>query len=62
MLSSDVDPVQLDISTPYPDDRDHTGYAEGEPIVRLNDLSQEQIMAFERYEWRKFDVRREMFG
>jgi anaerobic magnesium-protoporphyrin IX monomethyl ester cyclase len=74
-IALDVDFFQLSISTPYPgtelfrwalaDGRlkhhDYKRYGQGEPIVRLDDLSDAQILAFERYAWRKFYLRPEVF-
>jgi radical SAM superfamily enzyme YgiQ (UPF0313 family) len=74
-IDLDVDFFQLSISTPYPGTQlfkqalaegrlrhqNYRQYGQGEPIVRLDDLSDAQILAFERYAWRKFYLRPRMF-
>jgi len=70
-IDLDVDFFQLSISTPYPGTAlfkqaleegrlrhtEYKRYGQGEPVVRLDQLSDEQIAAFERYAWRKFYLR-----
>ena len=75
-IDLDVDFFQLSISTPYPGTAlfkqaleegrlrhtEYKRYGQGEPVVRLDQLSDEQIAAFERYAWRKFYLRpRQLF-
>ncbi len=70
-LDLDVDFFQLSISTPYPGTAlfkqalqegrlrhtEYKRYGQGEPVVRLDHLTNEQIAQFERYAWRKFYLR-----
>ena len=70
-IDLDVEFFQLSISTPYPGTAlfkqaleegrlrhtEYKRYGQGEPVVRLDQLSDEQIAAFERYAWRKFYLR-----
>jgi anaerobic magnesium-protoporphyrin IX monomethyl ester cyclase len=70
-IELDVDFFQLSISTPYPatalykqaleegrlKHTEYKRYGQGEAIVRLDDLTEEDIIRFERYAWRTFYVR-----
>jgi len=75
-IDLDVEFFQLSTSTPYPGTAlfkqaleegrlrhtEYKRYGQGEPVVRLDQLSDEQIAAFERYAWRKFYLRpRQLF-
>lgn len=70
-IDLDVDFFQLSISTPYPgtalfkqalaEDRlkhlEFKRYGQSEVIVRLDALTEEQVLAFEKYAWRRFYLR-----
>jgi anaerobic magnesium-protoporphyrin IX monomethyl ester cyclase len=74
-IDLDVDFFQLSISTPYPGTelfkralaegrlahQDYKRYGQGEPIVRLDGLTGEQVLAFERRAWRRFYLRPKTF-
>lgn len=74
-IDLDLDFLQLSISTPYPGTElfkqaleegrlKHTEfrkYGQGEPIVQLDDLTESQILEFEKYAFRKFYIRPKMF-
>ncbi len=70
-MDLDLDLFQLNISTPYPGtqlyqwaeahgaliDKDWTDYGQGKVLVRLKDLTPEQIYAFEHHAFRRFYLR-----
>ena len=70
-IDLDVDFFQLSISTPYPgtqlfrdaenegriSHKDYKFYGQSEPIVRLDELSAQDILRFEKYAIRKFYMR-----
>lgn len=72
----DIDIFQLFISTPYPGTQlykqaveegrliheDWSKYGQGEVLVRLDDLTPEDIYRFEKYAFRKFYLRPRMLG
>jgi len=74
-IDLDVDFFQLSISTPYPGTAlfkqaveegrlrhtEYKRYGQGEPVVRLDNLTSEQIAQFERYAFRKFYIRPRVF-
>lgn len=75
-IELDIDFMQLSISTPYPGTvlfqqafnegrlkhMDFKRYGQGEVIVRLDDLTEDQIKAFESYAWRKFYLQPRMIA
>ena len=74
-IELDVDFFQLSINTPYPGTQlfkqakqenrlaheEYKYYGQSKPIVRLDDLTPEQITKFEKYANRKFYMRPKMF-
>jgi len=73
-IDIDIDYFQLSISTPYPGTAlykqaleegrlkhtEYKRYGQGEAIVQLDDLTEEQILEFEQYAWKKFYLRPKM--
>jgi len=74
-IELDVDFFQMSISTPYPGTAlykqalaegrlkhlEFKRYGQGEVIVRLDALTEEQVLAFERHAWRRFYLRPRIF-
>ena len=70
-IELDVDFFQLSIATPYPGTQlfkqaveegrirhfDYKFYGQSKPLLRLDDITEDDIMRFEKYSWRKFYLR-----